>query len=78
MVEQISTSQPVEDPMLGQVDVPWRNCGLWRGVHTGAEEKHEEEGATERNHCVLTDCSCHNPPSHLCCSGDTEELGVKE
>lgn len=86
----ISTLQPMEDPVLKQVDVLWRNCGPWR-AHGGTAlswrttahgknpcrsgEKCEEEWVAER--------SCYRPATALLClqclaKGEVEKLGKKE
>lgn len=44
--------QPVEDPILQQMDIPKRT-GLW-SIHAGAGKKCKKEGAAERKCCVLT------------------------
>ena len=38
-----------------------KNCSPWR-AQARAEEKCEQEGATERNHCFLM-VTTHSPPS---------------
>lgn len=48
-----------------------KDCSPWR-THTGAEEKHAEEGAGGR------DADHNSHPSPMCHSGWREELGVKK
>lgn len=81
-VEQIFTLQPMEDPMLEQrissegtaahgdptPEQTYPDClQPMKRNHSGAGEMCEEEGATERNQCVLTLAPCS--PSPLCLSG---------
>ena len=70
MEKKIVPLQPMEDPMLEQVDASWGNCGSWR-AHAGAGEKCVREGEAERNRWVVTIPSPSAP-------GTAQELGVKE
>jgi len=51
-----------------------KDCSLWKGPHTGASKKCEEEGVTQRNYYSLTAAPI---PLHHLGQGDRGELGTK-